>query len=66
MPLVSSDVERSYCRYCGDEEDNLNDRKDVQQGIAQWLEAWAPEGTEADFLKRAEFYMKAMPAWADE
>ncbi len=64
MPLTGESAKNNYCQYCADENGNLHPFEQVQQGIAQWLEGWAPQGTQADFRKRAAHYMKAMPAWA--
>jgi hypothetical protein len=69
MPLTGEEGAKSrgnYCRYCADEQGNLLPAEQVKQGIAQWLQGWAPQGNKADFGKRAESYMKAMPAWAEE
>ena len=65
MPLKKEKARGNYCEYCSDENGNLHPKEQVKQGIAQWLSGWAPEGTETDFAKRAEHYMKAMPAWTD-
>lgn len=54
-----------YCRYCRDESGNLKPREAVREGISQWLASWAPDKT-ADFGKRADAYLAAMPAWAEK
>ena len=36
------------------------------RGTAEWLTQLDPENDSANFLKRAEHYMKAMPAWSEE
>lgn len=51
-----------YCQYCADDQGKLHPRGMVQQGIAQWLEGITPD-VKADYMKRAEYYMMAMPAW---
>ena len=56
---------KDYCEYCSDEHGVLKSREEVQQGIAFWLESWAPEKKGIDFLQRADYYMKSLPAWAD-
>jgi hypothetical protein len=69
MPFAGEEGQKArgnYCQYCSDEQGNLLPKEQVQQGIAQWLKSWAPEGDNADFQKRAEYYMLAMPAWAGE
>jgi hypothetical protein len=54
--------EAVYCQYCTDESGALKSRDAVREGIAGWLASWAPDKT-ADFSKRADSYMSAMPAW---
>lgn len=69
MPLSGEggkEASGNYCQYCSDERGSLKQREVVQKGIADWLKQWAPEGSNADFMKRADHYMKAMPAWAKE
>lgn len=61
MPLENNSS--VFCTYCADEKGNLKSRAEVVQGIAGWLESWAPKKTGVDFVKRAEAYMGAMPAW---
>lgn len=65
MPL-GKETEGNYCRYCLDENGKLRSREAAVQGIAEWLQSWAPAGTQADFKKRAEHYLQSMPAWAEE
>ncbi len=65
MPLAGTMARGNFCECCADEKGNLYSREQVQQGIAQWLQGFAPEGEGADYMKRAEYYMKAMPAWSD-
>lgn len=68
MPLAGNENKKSegkYCTYCSNEQGDLHPRTQVQAGITEWLKSWAPEKDSVDFLKRAEHYMKAMPAWAD-
>ena len=55
-----------YCEYCTDAEGNLKPRAEVQQGIAYWLQTLTPEDARANYLERAGFFIKAMPAWAEE
>lgn len=54
-----------FCKYCADEKENLRPRQDIQAGISEWLKMFAPEQEGIDFMKRADNYLKAMPAWAD-
>lgn len=59
----SSDV---YCRHCCDNRGQLRPRADIQRGIAQWFRSWQPSLDESTSLRRADLYMRAMPAWADK
>ncbi len=68
MPLMEESKhasEENYCKYCADESGKLQPREGVQAGIAEWLKQNAPETEGVDFMKRADFYLKAMPAWAE-
>lgn len=65
MPIEKGMQEkRIFCQYCADEKGALHPKEAVQKGIAQWLQSWAPKDDKGDFMKRAEAYMSAMPAWA--
>lgn len=55
-----------FCKYCADEKGKLKERKVVQEGIADWLKSLDTTNTTSDFLKRADYYMKSMPAWAED
>ena len=54
-----------YCNYCTDEQGKLFPKEFVQKGIAEWLASWGPKDKNIDFMKRAEYYLMAMPAWAE-
>ncbi len=67
MPLMDEtkhDKEENFCKYCADENGKLQPRETVQAGIADWLKLFAPATKGVDFMNRADFYLKAMPAWA--
>lgn len=64
MPL-DEHATGKYCQYCSNESGELKSRDDVKQGIAGWLMQITPENKNTDYLKRAESYMNAMPAWAE-
>jgi hypothetical protein len=69
MPLFGADGKEmpgNYCQYCTDEKGNLKSKEEITKGIAGWLQSWAPDTTGVDFTKRAEFYIKSMPAWAEK
>ncbi len=69
MPLAGEngkDYRGDFCLYCSDESGMLYPREIVQKSIADWLKEISDGNNSADFLKRAEYYMKAMPAWAED
>jgi hypothetical protein len=54
-----------YCKYCTDDAGNLKPREEIREGLAQWMTGW--QGTTIEVArKRAEYFMKALPAWADD
>ena len=55
-----------YCKYCTDESGKLKSKEVIQQGIAEWLKSWQPGLDDKKAQKRAEYFMKSMPAWAEE
>ena len=55
----------NFCEYCTDEKGNLKPKEVIQAGIADWLKMFTPQEGTPDFMKRAESYMNAMPAWAE-
>ncbi len=67
MPIndESAGKNPNFCKHCTDESGNLHSREHVQQGIAQFLKMLQPQIDDATALKRADHYLKAMPAWAD-
>ena len=68
IPLMGPEEEKargSYCQHCSDEQGNVLSFEQVKQGIACYLKTWQPDLDDQKALTRAEFYMKAMPAWAD-
>ena len=69
VPLINehkSTATDNYCVNCVDGEGKLLSREIIQQGIAGWLEGFARETEGVNFMKRAEYYLKSMPAWADQ
>ncbi|MFQ6117396.1 MAG: zinc ribbon domain-containing protein [Candidatus Bipolaricaulia bacterium] len=69
MPLDSPEARGAsdiYCKYCSDEAGNLKSRGEVQLGIASWLRSWQEGITEEQATRRAEHFMQAMPAWAED
>ncbi len=65
MPLMGDNARGSYCQFCTDENGKVLSKEQIKNGIAEWLSGWAPDDKSADFQKRAENYMKAMPEWAE-
>ena len=55
----------AYCMFCADEKGTLKERDAVQKCIAEWFMMWQPNLDLATAMTRADYYMKAMPAWAD-
>ena len=65
MPLNQSNARGKYCQYCTDEKGNLLPREAIKAGLADWLKGFSPSDGKTNFERRAEYYMKSMPAWAD-
>jgi hypothetical protein len=63
---VAKETAPNLCGYCTDENGNLKPKEVVQAGIAEWLKSFANVNGNVDFMKRADSYMKAMPAWAEK
>ena len=69
MPVseISEPPEKTlYCSYCTDEAGELLPREQIQAGVAEWLKSLTPEDEETDYMKRADYYLKASPAWAED
>jgi hypothetical protein len=69
MPLDSPEAQgpsKHYCKYCTDAKGNLKSREEVKAGIAMWLSSWQEGITEKQSQERAEHFMQAMPAWAED
>jgi hypothetical protein len=65
MPIPETG-KSAYCQYCTDDKGKLKPREAVREGIAAWLKQLSPDDGKADFMKRADSYLNAMPAWAKE
>ncbi len=59
-------VTENLCKHCTDEKGNLKPRSEVQRGIAEWMKTWMPEVDNVKAMRRADFYMRSMPIWADK
>ncbi len=53
-----------YCRHCSDEQGRLRPRDEVRLILARWLRGWQGEMPPEEAARRADAYMKAMPAWS--
>jgi hypothetical protein len=67
MPLTDESKSKNtrFCKYCADESGAVKTREEVLGGIANWLRMMQPELAEDIAMKRAVYYLKAMPQWAD-
>ena len=69
MPLDMPDARGAsdiYCKYCSDDSGSLKSREEVRQGIAGWFKSWQGGIDDATALRRADSFMRAMPAWAED
>lgn len=66
-PIAKESGLANHCEFCVDAATNkLKPRGEIQNGIAQWLKMFTPAVGNPDLMKRADHYMKSMPAWAEE
>ncbi|MFI5360159.1 MAG: zinc ribbon domain-containing protein [Halanaerobiales bacterium] len=65
-PETVHPVNDRYCSYCADENGVLKPREELQEGIARWLQSMTPDDKDADYMKRADYYLRAMPAFAED
>lgn len=63
---IANEAAPNLCGYCVDESGKLKAKEVVQAGVAEWLKSFSPQEGNPDFMKRAEHYLNAMPAWAKE
>lgn len=54
------------CRNCTDAAGKLKARSVVRKDIAEWLKGWQPAVDEAESIRRADLFMRSLPAWAAE
>jgi hypothetical protein len=64
MPEFKGPVE-DYCRHCVDERGDVRPREAVRAGVAEWFLSWQPGIDNKTAARRADFYLKAMPKWAE-
>ncbi|HEX2957965.1 MAG TPA: zinc ribbon domain-containing protein [Chitinispirillaceae bacterium] len=55
-----------FCRHCTTPDGTLQSREYVKAGITQFFLMVEPGISQETADKRAEYYMKAMPAWAEK
>jgi hypothetical protein len=55
-----------YCKYCTDENGQLKPRDEIQVHISHWLQRWQGEITEESAMRRADYYLRSMPAFAED
>lgn len=68
-PLDAPDfkgVSDIYCKYCSDEKGVLKPRAEIKRGIAEWFKSWQGEINDELAMQRAERFMSALPAWAED
>lgn len=63
---IAKEAVENFCNYCVNEKNELKSRSEIQIGVAEWLKSINPSNTDGDFIKRADHYLKSMPAWAEE
>ena len=63
---MEQEIIENYCHFCADENGILKSREAVQAGVIEWLKMFPVEGSNPNFEKRADHYLKAMPAWAED
>lgn len=56
---------KNFCTYCTDEKGQLKPKAEIKAGISEWLKSLQPDISAEKALMRAEYYLKAMPAWAE-
>ncbi|MDP4176489.1 MAG: hypothetical protein Q8933_21095 [Bacteroidota bacterium] len=64
--IAKEGAKPGHCTWCVDEQGNLKPKEEVQAGVAEWLKSFSPKDGNPDFMKRAENYLNAMPAWAEK
>jgi len=63
---MGKEIIENYCHFCADESGKLKPREVVRVGVIEWLKMFAAEDSNPNFEKRADNYLKAMPAWAED
>jgi hypothetical protein len=52
-----------YCRFCSEPDGRLKPRAEVRRLIAGWFARWQRGVLPEEAQRRAEFFMRSMPAW---
>ena len=61
MPIESG----SYCKYCADENGNLQPFEERFERMVQWMSRQKPDLSPAEARKQTLAYIAQMPAWRD-
>lgn len=68
MPLdekTENAKSKNFCMHCADANGKVLPREQVQKGVAGWMTEW--QGIDfATAMKRADHFLKAMPAFAED
>jgi len=54
-----------YCRFCSDAAGQLRSRGDVEEVLARWIQGSRQELSIEEAHRRADRYMRSMPAWSE-
>ena len=68
MPLndqTENSKAKNFCKHCADANGKLLPREQVQKGVAGWMTEWQGVDFETA-MKRADHFLKAMPAFAED
>jgi hypothetical protein len=56
----------AYCRWCSDDEGRLLQREQVLEVMTRWFSMWQTGISHEEAGRRADLYMRSMPAWAGD
>ena len=54
---------KNYCRWCSDKEGRLLPRDEALDVMTDWFQSWQAGLSREEARRRADLYMRAMPAW---
>jgi hypothetical protein len=55
-----------YCRWCSDGDGALRPREQVLEVMSRWFSMWQSGISITEARRRADLYMRSMPAWAED